>query len=253
MDFCQVLTNLLEHKGITAYKVFKDTGISQTALSKWKKGEQYPTADKLKILADYLAVSADFLLTGSEKDLSTALTNDEQELLTYYKQLDPIYKGKVIGKAEALAEVTVEKQEKSKNARIKKKESRTVPTKTIEYFDLPASAGTGVYLSDNYKEHLTIRRNAFTDQADFAVRISGDSMEPDFQDGDLVIVRCTPTLDIGDIGIFILNNEGYVKVFGGDRLISLNSNYDDILLRVCDDIRCKGRVISILSKDDIID
>lgn len=46
----------------TAYQVSKDTGISQSTLSDWKKGRSKPKAEKLKILANYFGVSIDYFL-----------------------------------------------------------------------------------------------------------------------------------------------------------------------------------------------
>lgn len=53
---------LLQERGITAYKVAKDTGISQTTLSDWKTGRATPKADKLLLLSEYFGVSVEFFL-----------------------------------------------------------------------------------------------------------------------------------------------------------------------------------------------
>lgn len=50
---------LMDEKGITAYRVSKDTGIPQTTLSDWKNGRSKPKVEKLKILADYFGVTVD--------------------------------------------------------------------------------------------------------------------------------------------------------------------------------------------------
>ena len=57
---------LLQKSGITAYKVSKDTGISQSTLSDWKTGRATPKADKLLVLAHYFNVSIEFFLTNKE-------------------------------------------------------------------------------------------------------------------------------------------------------------------------------------------
>lgn len=75
MDFASVLNQLLNDRDITAYKINKDTGISQTAIGKWRKGEQYPTADKLRLLANYLSVTTDYLLTGEDPSRTNSATN----------------------------------------------------------------------------------------------------------------------------------------------------------------------------------
>lgn len=112
MQFHEILTKLLENKKITAYQISKDTGISQTAIGKWKKGEQYPTADKLKILADYLVVTTDYLLTGKELTQKAttieipkpSLTENEEEILKLFSQLTERQQLKLIVKAEDMVE-----------------------------------------------------------------------------------------------------------------------------------------------------
>jgi transcriptional regulator with XRE-family HTH domain len=57
---------LLKEKGVTNYKVAKDTGIAQATLSDWKNGKSTPKNDKLQILADYFDVSLDYLVGNSD-------------------------------------------------------------------------------------------------------------------------------------------------------------------------------------------
>lgn len=54
-----------------------------------------------------------------------------------------------------------------------------------------------------------------------------------------------PAIDVGQVGIFIIEGEGYIKKYGGDRLVSLNAEYDDIIFSEHDEesIRCVGKVI----------
>ncbi|MVB11143.1 helix-turn-helix protein [Caprobacter fermentans] len=77
----EIFERLLKEAGITAYKVSKDTGISQTTLSDWKRGRSVPKTEKLQIIADYFDVSLDYLLgkTGIKK--TPALTEkDERDI-----------------------------------------------------------------------------------------------------------------------------------------------------------------------------
>lgn len=56
------LDKLLKAKGITAYRLAKDTGISNVVFSDWKSGKSMPKADKLKLIADYFGVSIEYFL-----------------------------------------------------------------------------------------------------------------------------------------------------------------------------------------------
>ena len=82
----EIFARLMEERGLTAYKVAKDTGISQATLSDWKRGRCTPKADKLQKLADYFHVSVEYLM-GSEPvehdqmdDLKFALFGGEEEI-----------------------------------------------------------------------------------------------------------------------------------------------------------------------------
>ncbi len=49
--------------------------------------------------------------------------------------------------------------------------------------------------------------------ADYAIPISGDSMEPDFSSGNIVPVKSCPGVSEGEIGIFVLDGEAYIKEY----------------------------------------
>ena len=85
--------------------------------------------------------------------------------------------------------------------------------------------------------------------ASFAVPISGDSMEPEYKDHSTVFVQSTPRVENGEIGLFSLNGEPYIKQLVVDnknreiRLHSLNSSYSDIKVAEFDDLRVFGKVL----------
>lgn len=114
---------------------------------------------------------------------------------------------------------------------------------TLPLYDTGASAGTGVFLDSNTYDMIAIQDDYATRRANFAVWVTGDSMEPRFSNGDLVLVRTQPAVDIGEIGIFVLNGEGYIKKLGKDKLVSLNPAYADIEFDEDDDVCCKGKVL----------
>lgn len=226
MELCNI-------NGVKPTPLIKSLGLSPGNLKRWENGSTV-NSDILLKLSEHFGVSVDYLLTGKEKSSPTDLTADEQELLTYYKQLSSISKGKVIERAKMLSEEFKTPVKEPKN------------TIFIEYYSLPVSAGTGVYLDGCEKDMLEVEETVLTTQANFALRVSGDSMEPVYHDGDMVLIASQPTVNIGEIGIFIVNGEGYIKKFGGNKLISLNPSYDDIRLHDDDSFYCRGKVIGVL-------
>lgn len=114
------------------------------------------------------------------------------------------------------------------------------------------SAGTGTYLTDECMENIRVKFNKQTACADFCVTVSGESMEPKFHDGDVLLVHEQPDIEQGEFGVFVINDEGYVKQRGDKELISLNPNYENIPFHPDDDILCGGKVIGVLSQDEIL-
>ncbi|MFQ7583414.1 helix-turn-helix domain-containing protein [[Clostridium] symbiosum] len=79
----EVFEQLLQKYGITAYKVSKDTGITQSTLSDWKRGRSTPKTDNMKKIADYFGVSVEYLMTGIEEPKEKEITltpKDERDI-----------------------------------------------------------------------------------------------------------------------------------------------------------------------------
>ena len=62
---------LIEEKGLTAYRVSKDTGISQASLADWRKGRSNPKIDKLQKLSEYFGVSIGYLTGEADERIDT--------------------------------------------------------------------------------------------------------------------------------------------------------------------------------------
>lgn len=100
----EIFEQLLQKYGVSAYKVAKETGVTQSTLSDWKRGRSTPKSENMKKIADYFGVSIDYLMTGKEdsnkkepqlkpkdeKDIKTILANTEQLL----KQPGLMFEGK---------------------------------------------------------------------------------------------------------------------------------------------------------------
>jgi len=115
-------------------------------------------------------------------------------------------------------------------------------TRRIRLYDIPVSAGLGNYLDEGGYETIEVD-NAVPNTADYALRVSGDSMMPRFVDQQIIFIQEKPALDQGEIGIFSLNNDVYLKKLGQGCLISLNTAYEPIPIGEYDDIRVFGKVV----------
>lgn len=196
-------------------------------------------------------MSYDVLMTGKENIPS--LPDDELELLTYYKKLPHDERVRLVSRAEAIADVYAEQIKTIEMTSSDSSAADEPEIVTLHYFDDAASAGTGVELGEGSYSDLQANKNTFTSKADIVIRVKGNSMQPQFNDGDLVLVRLTPIVEENEIGIFRIGGEkGYIKKKGADRLISLNPKYDNIPFDGNDEIEAIGRVIGVLKPEWII-
>ena len=90
--------------------------------------------------------------------------------------------------------------------------------KAIRFIDMPVSnlavsAGTGNFLDDGNFEMISFPEDKVPDGADFGIRVSGDSMEPVYHDGQIVWVQECDQVGLGQVGVFIYDGEGYLKMY----------------------------------------
>lgn len=120
------------------------------------------------------------------------------------------------------------------------------PGRILPLYHLAVSAGVGEYLDGAGYDSVEVGEEV-SPEADFGVRISGDSMEPRFVHGQIVWVHRQQELQSGQIGIFLLNGAGYCKRLEqrgeGVELISLNRRYAPIRVTAEDELRVFGKVV----------
>lgn len=218
---------------LTTEELAEKSGVPVGTLNKILTGAtKDPKLETLKALARVLGCTLDDFDDGVVRPLLRA--ENQHPMVKKYHSLD------ASGKDAVDAILQVEYQRCQGNLPV---EDAVV----LPFYLLPTSAGPGEYLDTGERELLTFDRRRVPRDANFAIRVSGDSMEPDFLSGDTVFVKETKRLRPGDIGIFILNGEGYIKEFVETEercmLRSKNQKYDPIVLSECDDIRYVGKVV----------
>ena len=87
----EVFERLLAQKGVRVIDVSRDTGISNSMFTDWKKGRYTPKTDKLEKIAAYFGVSVDYLLTGKETNSDYYMNEDAKELAQFLFE-NPDYK-----------------------------------------------------------------------------------------------------------------------------------------------------------------
>ena len=231
-------------------------GINKQAFTDWKSGKSESYTGYIGRIADYLQVSADYLLGRTE--------NAAVETTTAKSVIQPariIEKPQYTSQEKALIDLFRETSEKGRLKMIQAfmdildEETRLSRTATIliPHSLLLASAGRGEYLNEENSEQWRIELNSYTRHADFCVTVSGDSMEPTFKDGDIVLVHAQDSIDTGDIGLFSVNGEGYIKEASEGVLVSHNESYENIVIGSEDGVTCFGKVLGKLEKEWVVE
>lgn len=230
------LKRLREAKKLSMAAVASALDVSVGAYQKYENNTRDVSTTLLNSLADFYGVTTDYLL-GREPaadplaglDINVEQV-DSDNFIKAYEMLPESVKQIFIDTMLKLSEAAAKRE----------KEDRLI---SIRFFERTAvSAGTGLY--DDNNEYPTVKRvpdNAITRAADFCCYVSGDSMEPDYYDGDLICVKVQPSVEVGEVGVFVINGELFVKKLGANGLVSLNPKYSTIKKSL--DIICQGKVL----------
>ena len=225
---------LRREAGLTQPQLAEMIGVTKNAISNWEAGTNRPDLDTLPLLCEVLHVTADELLGRNTPMVSL----DEQRLLRKYRRLSPYDQKSITDFMELL----------SRNRLMERKDYCRNAFMPINIAPYAMGAGLGEPLGDNTEqERIFVRVTRESSRADRVVRVNGDSMYPTFRDGDLLLVEETDAIKEGDIGIFVVAGEGFVKEYQRDGLHSHNRRYNTILPADDDNTRCIGRVIGSIN------
>lgn len=245
-SFAQKLKELKSRRGYTANELSEKSGVPLGTLNKLLSGViEEPKLSTAKALAAALGTTLAAIL-GEASDTPSA--DDERKLLHDYRATDGYGKALIRKVAEMESGRTADTGEGQDERAMRAQSGEEGAVITLPLYYSPVSAGPGAVLDNGSHETIDVRAGYATEQADFALRVSGNSMEPRFKSGDIVLVHQQNAVLFGELGIFIADGEGYFKRFMGDRLHSLNPEYPDIPLRRFDDFFCCGKVVGHMKK-----
>jgi len=234
--FKQIRTSL----GLTQAEFGSKINLKKPTISELENGKR-PLSDR--VIADVCRefnVSEEWLKTGDGD-----MFKKRPPSLNQFEQIIDGFNLEELKKVREFMDMLIKVKEGSKIIKI---------MDHVEYiarplYDLPASAGNGQFLDGEHYEMIDFPANAVPPDSTFCVRISGDSMEPEFHDQDIVFVKQMPMIESGQVGVFVLNGEGFIKQYFEDgencSLVSLNPEYDPIVITECDTLKVVGKVVQI--------
>ena len=222
-----------KRNGWSQVELAKILGVGKSTIANYEKGYRSPRQNTIFQLADVFNVSVDDLFPAINAE--TPSTSPVQAI---YDQLTPPRQAKALTYLEK--QLLEQNEEETKKNEV----SEVIQLYVYDYYDHAASAGTGQYLNDVRVEQIELPIDV---DADFVIPIKGDSMEPDYHDGDLVFIQTSVDLNNGVIGVFNYNGEAYIKQLVIDKeqayLHSLNPKYKDMPITPETDFRIIGEVV----------
>ena len=243
MTLLDRLDLLMKQQNLNRSKLALITGIPKTTIYGWyTRGFENMTLPSLKRLSDCLGCSMEYLVNGNE--LTRKNWND---ILTDAYVLAPVPTQENICTLLRIPHVKPGTAPSVSN--VLQRDPPAAP-EMIEMliFDHPAAAGCPVYTDSDF-ERIEFPVDDVSYRADFGIRISGDSMSPTIEDGQIVWVRKQKDIRNGEIGIFMLGDSAVCKrarIVETSNLVALESDnraYDPIAGGDLEDARCVGRVL----------
>jgi len=259
------INEIRKQKNLSIDELCERSGVPKGTLSKITAGiTTKPTLDTVRAIANALECRLDDLDDNQKK--KDTLTASEFEHIKKYRALDEHGKEIVdtnldIEHKRCMA-VEAEKKRKAEEAAKRKAAQAEADVEVAEeiepkvkmrdkiVFLNPAAAGSPLFAESDY-EYMPFPEDQIPYNADYGIRISGHSMEPDIPDRSIVWVHKTENVESGEVGIFTVDGDAVCKRFYEDapgviRLESDNPKYDPVKLHEFSDVRPKGIVVGVV-------
>lgn len=236
----EVIDKLKKSKGLTNEELAKLSGVPKATIDKITAGAtKDPKLETVKAIAKALGCTINDFIDDKEI-VGDHFSIPEKNLIKKYRGLDD--------HGKEMVDIVLDKEaERVKSETVAEQEKPT--TKIIPLYLSPSAAGyTSPILGEDYEDY-EVPASA---DADYAVRIDGDSMEPYIKDKSIVLVKKTVDLKDGDVGIFSVDNDMYCKQYCQDHignvyLFSLNRKRKDADITVWHNsgqtLWCFGKVL----------
>ena len=214
-------------------------GYTKTAIGNWELGLTRPDIDNVPKLCRELRIPVTELL---DMPAETALPIEDQDFLAAYHQLSRFDRRTI----RQIMDRLLFQQDSKEKARL-----RRAYTPLYQYEEAAAAGIAAPMLDDAGSATVYALQANVPYGTDSIIRVNGRSMEPSFRDGSYVYVDSTAGVQYGQIGIFVVNGEAFIKEYQPDGLHSHNTRYKTIYTGEGVEVRCCGRVTGAVAEGDV--
>lgn len=247
MSISERIKLLRQEIDLSKEELGKELGVTPMTIRNWESGVKTPSTKSVEDLSRLFNVSTDYLIGVSvfRESSNLNMSKKEIDLISNYRELD--YYGQML--VDKVCSVEIDRVRSYRKPFISATPSFL--GRFIPLYINPSAAGLSASLDGDDFEMIPVSDTVPAD-ADFAVKIQGDSMYPVLTDGEIVYVKRSDTLNNGEIGIFSVDGSMYCKLFyrSADGALLLKSANPDLQsANICitpdsgSEVRCYGKVL----------
>ncbi|MBF0780294.1 MULTISPECIES: XRE family transcriptional regulator [unclassified Granulicatella] len=251
MNMGERIVYALKHKGITPAELSRRTKISKSSLSQYINNKVNPKQDNLYLIAKTLDINLLWLLGVENEPLTKTSNNTIDLIIETAEQLTSKRQTSVL-------EFTRKQLEEQNSKTTTSTNTFTLEDSNISYMSsynfvyVTETIATGISVAYGDNEATLYKTDRFDlKNYDFATLVHGDSMEPKYRNGDIVLIKSGYDNVNGAVYVVDYAGKSFLKrvFFEGNRLrlVSYNHQYKDIYidLPIDDDVYLNiiGKVI----------
>ena len=237
---CRTIRKYRDDHKMEQKELAEKIGVTSNAISNWENGRARPDVDLLPGICRALGIT--YYDVFDEPDPTAKYTEKEIAILESYRRLSPPHR-------QAIENMIFSLTSAEAAASLRK-------ISPMRYYEQRLAAGKSYSTDfDDGHETLYLYSSPEIERADSVFRVNGDSMEPTFSDGDMVLVdqfKGKNSISFGDIGAFMIGNEAYIKEYQQDGLHSHNPEYRTMTFTEDEKVYIIGRVIGKLDPSDMV-
>lgn len=243
---CKNIVKYRKLAGLSQKEFAAKLGAAPSRVSSWETGANSTDIDTLFKICEILNVSINDMCE-IYPDINVTLSYTEQEHIKKYRLLDETGQQHIddflnweIDRSKTISQQNEYISELEKLASI-----NTIPPepcRSVRFFQTYPSPSTGKVMWDDIKiDNTEIPDNGENNEGDYLITMDDDSMAPLFWRTDILLVKETDKIELGEIGVFTLNGVCYIKELGKNKLISRNPDFPPIMFD--NSLECKGKVL----------
>lgn len=225
-SFGEKIREARKAEGLTQKELAAKIGAAHNSVSDWENDKNKPDPDTIELLCGVLNISPNYLLDADTKEFSPS----EKIIIEKYRALDE--------HGRTIVDYILD-EEYDRSTSIQENIVYLPEKDTIPFVGRIAAAGKGVYIDGIPGEIIKVKNKP--DDASFVIGVSGDSMEPTYYDGDDVYIKKQKKLEFGEIGLWQIGSEYFIKEYGPDGLHSHNPKYP--VMKGAEDMVLIGKVL----------